>query len=380
MKNLSRQSSIVKSAKQASGFSLAELLVSLAIFLVISAGAISLVKAHVPLANTAQNQSGLNIALQNSVAQMQSDVINAGSGYYTGLNQADNPIGLTIVNCGDVVNGCNNASGNDTLNVISVASNVPPAQPTDSTGGTASTNCSDATTNTIYLAPPSGTTAAALAALYLNGDYILLRNVTTGGSLFTTTKVTANGAVSGSLVKLTIDPVNSNGTAATTGISSNGTWSDDPFYITQDASRLKSPPTFCYTTDWVMKLAPMITYSVNGSNQLTRNGVVLSDQVLGFKVGAMTWNTGSTIDQSTYVFSAPNQTPAQGCTPSSTTACGFNNDWTLIRSVMISLIGRTSASITSGFTNTFDGGAYQVQAVSVVINPRNLSMRDNVSN
>jgi len=42
------------------------------------------------------------------------------------------------------------------------------------------------------------------------------------------------------------------------------------------------------------------------------------------------------------------------------------------------LIGRTnpSGNVDEKFRNTFDQGPYKIQALSVVINPRNLSMND----
>jgi hypothetical protein len=60
-------------------------------------------------------------------------------------------------------------------------------------------------------------------------------------------------------------------------------------------------------------------------------------------------------------------------------ASTYNHDWSLIRAVRVSLIGRTSpiADPNNTFKNTFDQGPYKVQGVSVVINPRNLSMNDN---
>jgi hypothetical protein len=46
--------------------------------------------------------------------------------------------------------------------------------------------------------------------------------------------------------------------------------------------------------------------------------------------------------------------------------------------VRVSLIGRTPPGQFTGqnFRNTYDGGQYRIQALSLVINPRNLSMND----
>jgi hypothetical protein len=45
---------------------------------------------------------------------------------------------------------------------------------------------------------------------------------------------------------------------------------------------------------------------------------------------------------------------------------------------MISLIGRTKPTTDPSykFRNSFDSGAYEIQGVSLVVNPRNMSMSD----
>jgi len=57
----------------------------------------------------------------------------------------------------------------------------------------------------------------------------------------------------------------------------------------------------------------------------------------------------------------------------------YLNNYTFVRSIRISLIGRTvpTTDPTYVFRNTFDTGPYQVQGISLVINPRNMSMGDN---
>jgi hypothetical protein len=42
------------------------------------------------------------------------------------------------------------------------------------------------------------------------------------------------------------------------------------------------------------------------------------------------------------------------------------------------MIGRTAPNQNGGsnFQNSFDQGNYQIQAISIAVNPRNLSMRD----
>jgi hypothetical protein len=91
---------------------------------------------------------------------------------------------------------------------------------------------------------------------------------------------------------------------------------------------------------------------------------VIAEQVIGFKVGAATWNDATSTSSETYHFN-PND-------------IGYYNDFTLVRSVRISLIGRTNPDPdpTYTFRNTFDGGPYQVVGATVVVNPRNMSMND----
>src|SRR5262249_1266426 len=115
---------------------------------------------------------------------------------------------------------------------------------------------------------------------------------------------------------------------------------------------------------WVLKLAPTI-YQVDASDPAnpklvrTQGGQsnVIAEQIIGFKVGASIWNG---TDDSTYNFDS--STYSYDCQP--------------VRAVRVSLIGRTAADPTSTFRNTFDGGPYKIESVSVVVNPRNLSMND----
>jgi hypothetical protein len=57
-------------------------------------------------------------------------------------------------------------------------------------------------------------------------------------------------------------------------------------------------------------------------------------------------------------------------------AGGYESDWTSIKAVRIDLTARTplNSDPASTFRNGLDGGPYQTQKISVVINPRNLSM------
>lgn len=352
MKNRSGQERST-SHSSAAGFSLVELLVAMAIFLIIGGAAVTLVQRHVPIFTAQQNQTALNLAMRNAVAQMQIDVVNAGTGYYQGVNIPSWPIGITVVNsapgtgCYDSVAKTYSSTCFDTLNVISVDQNTPPSNPSD-----IGANCVSTTSSSLFITPVGTTTLAQLAADFHTGDQLLL--VKSDGSQMTTTILTGDGLVTGGKVKLPHNP---------TAVDGTNTSSADPLALSNSADSNKLGVQFC-DTDWVLKLAP-ITYQVDASDptnpKLTRTQGgqtnVISEQIIGFKVGAAVWN-GTTDD--TYSFDAST----------------YLHDWSLIRSVRISLIGRTQTDVANNFRNSFDGGAYKIESVSVVINPRNLSMND----
>ena len=341
------------SRKPAAGFSLVELMVAMGLFLVIGGAAIALVKKHVPIFTSQQNQTGLNIAMRNGVAQMQIDVVNAGTGYYQGVNIPAWPIGITVVNSAPGA-GCFDATAKtygptcfDTLNVIAIDQNTPPSNPQD-----IGSNCVSTTSSSLFVTPVGTTTLSDLAADFHVGDQLLI--VKSDGSQMTTTILTSDGQISGGKVKLAHNPTGADGTNDTTM---------DPLALTNSADSNKLGTQFC-TTDWVMKIAP-ITYSVDASDPTnpklvrTQSGQtnVISEQIIGFKVGASIWN-GTTDDA--YSFDSSS----------------YKYDWPLIRSIRVSMIGRTAADPSGNFRNSFDGGAYKIESVSVVINPRNLSMND----
>ena len=81
------------------GFTLIELTIAITVFLVIGAAAMSLFKQHASLFSDQQYQIGLNVSLRNALAQMENDVVNAGTGWYNAANNvASWPIGVKIVN------------------------------------------------------------------------------------------------------------------------------------------------------------------------------------------------------------------------------------------------------------------------------------------
>jgi hypothetical protein len=332
------------------------------VFLVITGAAFALLGQHQPIFNQQQNLAGLNISMRNAVAQLQLDLSNAGTGFYVGANIPGWPVGITVINS-EPGDGCNNATAHtysstcfDAVNVIAIDANTPPAHVAKN-----GTTCDSTSSATMFATPTGTTTLAQLAAAYHTGDQILV--VSSHGSLFTTAKLTRDGQVTGAKVQLQHRPTHGDGTNAPITNSDP----DDPLGISTNTSN-KLGSNFC-EQDWVLKLAP-IQYGVDASNtsnpKLTRiqggTTTVLAEQVIGFKVGAATWNSTADTDNTSYSFNADD----------------YGHDYTLVRAVRISLIGRTVPVTDPSykFRNTFDHGPYQIQGVSVVVNPRNLSMRD----
>jgi prepilin-type N-terminal cleavage/methylation domain-containing protein len=364
-----------------SGFTLIEFLVAMTLFAVIAGSTFSLFRQHEPYFTSQQNLAGTNIAMQNAITQIQLDLANAGTGFFPGVNIPSWPVGLSIVNqlpatpCNNAVTYVYGPTCFDTLNILTMNSTVAPAHPTDSTGGTGTGNCSNATSTTFYVQPytPIGSETVAQAATrtaqsFKVGDQLIL--ITSGnGGLVNTFVLTASPIVGSNFVEFT--HVASAPTYFTNGLA------NDPLQFTAVSGMQQSPAyasklgnQFC-GPDWVMKLMPT-TYKVDTSvptdAKLDRiqNGVtnVIAEQVIGFKVGAATWNDATSTSSETYHFN-PNDV-------------GYYNDFTLVRSVRISLIGRTNPDPdpTNTFRNTFDGGPYQVVGSTVVVNPRNMSMND----
>jgi hypothetical protein len=56
----------------------------------------------------------------------------------------------------------------------------------------------------------------------------------------------------------------------------------------------------------------------------------------------------------------------------------YNSDYTLVRAVRVTVIGRTTPTTDPTYTyrNPFDFGAYQIRGSSIIVNPRNLTMKD----
>jgi len=344
------------------GFSLIELLVALAVFAIIGSVATNIFRQHVPVFVNQQSQVALNFSLRNAITQLQTDASNAGEGFYQAADTPGWPLGITVVNqpyatgCWNATTFVYSASCFDTLNIIATDLTTPASHPSNSTGAPVVTTSTD-----LYLTPVGATTLAQLAGYYKTGDQILL--VTNDGTQMSTAKLTANGSVSGAYVHLQHGATNANG--SNTGVT------NDPYSISTNADVAGLTATFD-NNDWVLKLAP-ITYKVDtttdpNSPKLTRIQAatstqaattdVIAEQIIGFKVGVSLYNP-TTLTDDPYTYSVSSLT-----------------DFTKVRAVRITLISRTQPNAALTQRNSFDGGPYKIDAASVVINPRSLSMKD----
>jgi hypothetical protein len=341
-------------------------------------------------ANQQQGLVGLNIGIRNATAQLQLDSANAGSGNYPGYNIPTWPLGVTIMNnvpasgtsCYNATTNSYTANCFDQLSILTAANSTsyPPINATDSTGAGGTAKCSYTNSGVAYGQAASGQTLTTTANYYSNGDQLLFLNST--GTKITAVVLTAKPVVAGSAVKFAFNATNSDG---------SNSLANDPLDITAcggtTCPTTGSSPLAAYLGDkycggdWIIKLAP-ITYQVNYSNQndpqLVRvqggTTTTVMDQVIGFKIGATVWNSITDTVSPQYNYDASTYNVNNSSPPPYDSPYLF----AVVRSLRISLIARTQPSSDPSFTfrNAFDGGRYQVQGASVVVNPRNLSMRD----
>ena len=200
-----------RSRRKSSGFTLLELIVATAVFLIVGGAAFMLFKRHARLFGDQQSQVAFSVSMRNALALMQIDTVNAGTGYYPGANISSSPIGVTVIN-NKAGGSCYTAATNtyaagcfDQLNVIATDANTPPSHPDD--GGS---NCVSTTSAVLFVTTPVGTTAAQLAGDFGSGDQVLV--VKGDGSQMTTTILSNNGrVVGGGRVQLQHNPTAADG-------------------------------------------------------------------------------------------------------------------------------------------------------------------------
>ena len=314
---------------------------------------------------------GLSVGLRNTTSQLQLDLANAGTGIYSGYTLPTWPIGVTVVNnvvasgtsCYNATTGAYGTNCFDQLNILQAGPNVPPILLTDTSAAAGLLSVPSPNGGVAYGQAASGQTLTTTKNYYHQNDQLLL--LKSDGSKMTTVVLTSAPTVYNSVaVKFTFNVTNSDGSnsAGTNFNYGSTTVIHDPLDITACGGGA-CPTNNNFTTsfggsDWIFKLSPVIYYvnsSSAGDPQLIRvkggTTSVIMDQVIGFKVGAtiegsvnnnVTWGTSYYFyDASTYNLNGT-VNPTTGIAASPDSAYLFS----LVRSVRISLIGRTTPALT----------------------------------
>jgi len=367
----------------AGGFSLVELMVAVAVFLIVSGAAFTLFNYQQTVLMQQQQLSGLNIAVRNALTQIQLDGANAANGLILGAYAPAWPVGAVILNQNPTT-PCNTgapayqfgANCFDEL-ILILADKLTPAC---NIAGTGTVNLSSAP-GTFSVTPVPPATAAQYAPNFLAGDNLMVVSSTTQWPpQFTTITLTKAASAVGSNIVLNFTPVSSSPlNGGVNPMDSPCPPAGSGLCLTTNAPSAYLNATFNAGSDWVIRLAP-VYYFVTTSSPASANDpqlmrqvwggspVEVMDQVVIFKVGASLVNDGT----GNYYYNANNTTDNS----TSHQYGGYGNDFTVIRTIRINLMARTPPNGALSYRNQFDGGPYQILGASVVVNPRNLSMND----
>jgi len=420
----------VRMSSAARGFSLIELMVAMAVFVVVAGTAFTLFGKHEEYAVRQEGLSGVNIGLRNAIAQMQMDLSGAGQNLLATAPGAAPPFSLGVIvqnNMPGTAAACTPAANTWAYPVPSACYDgfmIPGSKGcavlTLTAGLALSSNTSMSTTDNNV-----GANLTSDAACFRTGDELLVLTETN-----TETQQTCNSGGEQSIFCMSVVTLTSNAqalpAASPTSITlsynppaSNGGPSGCPGASCSDslgiiyqaygnggnnfANALMSNtfPVGTYVVD-LGAGASEISYAVqpNPSDatdaQLVRctaplalctaaTGQILTDEVIGFKVGAALWDNEDSEDIASYFYNASvycNGTiPVAAPTNCTTTPPPMNdaNDYTLVRSIRISMIGRTKPQADqtlTNFHNGFDNGPYLVQQASVAVDIRSMSNSD----
>lgn len=406
----------LRHARSNAGFSLVELLVAMLVFLIVAGAAFSLFNQHAALAARQQSLSGVNIGLRNGLAQLQMDLSGAGQNLLSGVVGAQ-PFNMGILiqnNPSTTAPACSadktswsypiSSACFDSMTILNAKASCPVVDINDPGNSSESLSSSSIMWADDPNKPGDGPTLTNDAACYKNGDEVLVVELPSGleqpqcdGGSFnycvSVVTLTKDAKVAGSKIQLQHNPTGSSNDPLGVIFNSAGT---------NNFSKANSLNTNVTNGSYVIDLgtgAGDTTYAVqaNPSNsadpQLVRcpgtscignNGQVLVDQVIGFKVGAALWDSaqaGATDIANYFYDSSKYCSDAIGGADCTTSPPPQNDpyDFTLIRSVRISMIARTVPQVDQtlrNFKNGFDQGPYLVQQGSVVVDLRNMSIPD----
>ena len=402
------------------GFSLIELLVAMAEFLIAAGAAFSLFDQHLALVTKQENLSGVNIGLRNTISQIEMDLSGAGQNLLSSVPNAPSfsmgviiqnniPGAVGVTTCAPDTSTWTYPTASsacfDSIELLSPklcgagysGPNAPyaPVLSVNSNSGNDLSVSSTIFADDAAVGPSDDNTDYGC---FSNGDEILVVNTSPnspchsgGPSLaycMTVVTLTKDGSSTGNGVKLEHNPTGASGGAN----GCPGTSCTDPLGIITGGGYKNALGTGFGTGSYVINLGAGngdIAYSVqpNASNasdaQLVRNGQPVTDQIIGFKVGADLWDKSNQSDLASFSYNSLlycNSQLAVGldCNTDPPPAAGIDpNDFTLVRSIRVSLIGRTPPTgdpSMQTFHNGFDGGPYLVQQASIVVNLRGISI------
>jgi prepilin-type N-terminal cleavage/methylation domain-containing protein len=404
------------------GFSLVELMIAMAVFVVVAGAAFSLFGQQASLATQQQSLSAVNIGLRNAMSQTEMDMAGGGGNLLAGAPANTPAFYLSVIVNNNMPGTAATCTPNTTTWAYPIASacfdSVTILSPNNSIvkqcaaigaqtpplNLAANANLSAASTVTANDAVSAANNAADIAC-FKNGDEILFILPATGGACdvsaiilhycMNVAKLTADSTVVGGVINLPV--------------SATGAQSSDPLGIVYQSSGVTYfadalADNFPSVSSYAVNLGTAsnaVTYAVlaNPANandpQLVRcpgtactnaNAQVVTDQVIGFKVGADLWNgksaiTGTDIANFNYNGATYCSDAISGVDCTAVSPLPLDPyDFTLVRAVRVSLIARTTprsdATLHTVLLNGFDSGPYLVQQESSVVDLRNLSNVD----
>ena len=406
------------------GFSLTELMIAMAVFVIVAGAAFSLFGQQAGIATQQQTLSGVNIGLRNAVSQLEMDMAGGGGNLLAGVQNAT-PFYMSVIinnNIPGVAAACTPDSTTwaypiasacyDSLTILSPNNSLAKPCTTGPVGYAqalplalnASADLTSASTVTADDAISTANDAADLAC-FKNGDELLFIQPATGAAC-DVSGIAINYCLN--VATLTADSTWGGG-GITLQVSASGTTSADPLGIIYEsgggtyftnalADNFPSPGSYVVdlgTGSNAVTYTVMVNPSKANDPQLVRcpgtactssTAQVVTDQVIGFKVGADLWNgksvtTGTDIANFNYNGSTYCSDAMSGVDCTITPPAAYDPyDFTLVRAVRVSVIGRTTPqsdkTIHSVFLNGFDSGPYLVQQSSAVVDLRNLSNVD----
>ncbi len=412
------------------GFSLVELLVAMGVFMIVAGAAFTLFDKHTKLVTRQQNLSGVNIGLRNAMSQLEMDLSGAGQNLVAGVINAQ-PFGLGVLIQNNVPGLAAACTPNATTWAYPVPSScfdsftivnpkpcataggttAPPLVVNENANGNNQTSVTVSNSSILWADDPNnsgnGATLAADSSCYQSGDEILVVSVPNSslpqcvpgnaGSAFTYcmsfVTLTKDASATGNGIQLQHNPTGA--VADPIGIFSTSVGGNN--FNKANGLNYGFP-----NGSYIINLGnggQNITYAVQtnplnpADPQLMRclgvactaaNSQVLTDQVIGFKVGAALWDNAAVgaTEIANYFYNSANYCSdavnGANCTVVPPPA-NDPNDFTLIRAVRVSMIGRTTPSsdpVVARFQNGFDNGPYWVQQASVVVDLRNMSNSD----